>query len=218
MNYCFLFCHGWGFDHKFFVPLINEYFFKKPHYCLDLGYFGKENINFPENSTFIGIGHSLGLMKLASLNVKFKALIGIQAFVKFLGFDSQLHRERELELKTMMRNFKISPIETMMSFYKRCGVNLINDNSFNHLDKVKLMQDLKLLTTTHELPCMPLLILGATDDTIVPPGLIYDNFGNDVKVIMHNKGRHSLGLREHSFIYEQIVNFLSGITEKIHTG
>ncbi|WP_168464635.1 hypothetical protein [Wolbachia endosymbiont of Ctenocephalides felis wCfeT] len=185
---------------------------------MDLGYFGEENLNLPsqKDNTFIGIGHSLGLIKLASLNVKFKALIGIQAFVKFLGFDSQLHRERELELKTMMRNFKISSIDTMISFYKRCGINLRNNYSFSHLNKVKLMQDLKLLTTTHELPRMPLLILGATDDTIVPPRLIYDNFGSDV--IMHNKGHHSLGLLEHRFVYEQIVNFLNGITEKIHTG
>ncbi len=214
MNYCFVFCHGWGFDYKFFQPLINEYFSQVPYHCLDLGYFGEENLDLPEDSTFIGVGHSLGLIKLASLNVKFNALIGIQAFVNFLGFDLRLHKKRELELKAMIQHFQMDPVDTLISFHKRCGVNY---NSFNCLNKAKLMQDLELLTTSHQLPHTPLLILGAMNDTIVSQELIYDNFNKDVKVAMHSRGYHSLGLCEHHFVYEQIISFCNGITKEIHT-
>ncbi|MGL9758663.1 MAG: hypothetical protein ACR5LA_07615 [Wolbachia sp.] len=218
MNYHFVFCHGWGFDYKFFQPLINKYFSKIPYYCLDLGYFGEENLNLPEDGALIGIGHSLGLIKLASLNVKFNGLIGVQAFINFLGFDLQLHKKRKLELKTMIQHFQIDPINTLISFYKSCGVNLIDYNSFNCLNKAKLMQDLELLTTVYQLPHTPLLILGATNDTIVPQKLIYDNFKKGIKVIMHNKGYHSLGICEHHFVQEQIISFCDGIRREIRTG
>ncbi|WP_250294746.1 hypothetical protein [Wolbachia endosymbiont of Oedothorax gibbosus] len=181
---------------------------------MDLGYFGEENLDLPEDSTFIGVGHSLGLIKLASLNVKFNALIGIQAFVNFLGFDLRLHKKRELELKAMIQHFQMDPVDTLISFHKRCGVNY---NSFNCLNKAKLMQDLELLTTSHQLPHTPLLILGAMNDTIVSQELIYDNFNKDVKVAMHSRGYHSLGLCEHHFVYEQIISFCNGITKEIHT-
>ncbi len=215
MNYHFVFCHGWGFNYKFFQPLINKYFSQVPYHCLDLGYFGEENLDLPKDSTFIGIGHSFGLIKLASLNVKFNALIGIQAFINFLGFDLWLHKKRKLELKVMTQRFQMDPVDTLISFYKRCGVNY---NSFNRLNKAKLMQDLELLTTVHQLPHISLLILGATNDTIVPQELIYDNFNKDVKVVMHSRGYHSLGLCEHHFVYEQIISFCNGITKEIHTG
>lgn len=214
----FVFCHGWGFDYKFFQPLINKYFSKIPYYCLDLGYFGKENLNLPEDGALIGIGHSLGLIKLASLNVKFNGLIGVQAFVNFLGFDLQLQKKRKLELKTMIQHFQMDPINTLISFYKSCGVNLIDYNSFNCLNKAKLMQDLELLTMVHQLPHTPLLVLGAMNDTVVPQKLIYDNFNKDVKVVMHKKGCHSLGLCECHFVYEQIISFFYGIKKEVYTG
>lgn len=215
MNYHFVFCHGWGFDYKFFQPLINKYFSKISYYCLDLGYFGEENLNLPEDGALIGIGHSLGLIKLASLNVKFNGLIGVQAFINFLGFDLRLHKKRKLELKTMIQHFQMDPINTLISFHKRCGVNC---NSSSRLNKAKLMQDLELLTTVHQLLHTPLLILGATNDTIVPQELIYDNFNKDVKVVMHRRGYHSLGLCEHHFVQEQIISFCDGIRKETHTG
>lgn len=80
------------------------------------------------------------------------------------------------------------------------------------------MQDLELLTTVHQLPHTPLLILGAVNDTIVSQELIYDNFNKDVKVVMHSRGYHNLGLRECYFVYEQIISFCNGITKEIYTG
>lgn len=223
MNDYFLFCHGWGVDHKFFDTLIHKYFLTHAHYCLNLGYFKEENRHLPKHSGSIGIGHSLGLIKLASLPIKFKALIGIQSFINFLGFDLQLRTKRALALKTMARSFQTHPIETLHTFYKRCGIHLNDYVTFNYnsMNKGKLMEDLSLLMETHELPDLPLLIIGATDDPIVPTELIYDNFNKDVKIVIHCKGEHGLGLREPHFVYEQIINFLNeinGTTKGVHKG
>ncbi|MGL9725288.1 MAG: hypothetical protein ACR5KV_00640 [Wolbachia sp.] len=67
------------------------------------------------------------------------------------------------------------------------------------------------------MPRIPLLILGAMNDTIVPQKFIYDNFDEDVKVVMHSRNYHSLGLCEYYFVYEQIISFCNGITKEIHT-
>lgn len=211
MKSCFIFCHGWGFDQKFFEPLIKEYFSNTFCYCLDLGYFGRANLSIPNNHTFIGVGHSLGFIKLASLNVKLTALIGIQAFINFLGFNPQLNKKRKFELNTMIKHFEISPIDTLRSFYKRCGVHYA---IAKHLNKTKLMQDLELLTATYQLPSIPLLIISANNDAIVPSELVYDNFSKYVKVITHNKGYHCLGLYERHFVHKQITIFLNGLTKR----
>ncbi len=209
MKYHFIFCHGWGFNYTFFKFLIDEYFSNVTCYCLDLGYFGKKNLNLPnQNNVYIGIGHSLGFIKLISLNIEFKAIIGIQAFTNFLGFNLDLHKRRKFELNAMIRQFQINPIDTLMSFHKRCGTDY---NISNHFNTVQLMKDLQSLTTVHALPNIPILILGAMNDIVVPVELIYDNFGNDFKVTVFNKGYHCLGLYERNFVYQQIVSFLNGI-------
>ncbi|MGL9725289.1 MAG: hypothetical protein ACR5KV_00645 [Wolbachia sp.] len=100
---------------------------------MDLGYFGEENLDLPEDSTFIGVGHSLGLIKLAYLNVEFNVLVGIQAFVNFFwilicGYT----KKRKLELKAVIQRFQIDPMGTLTSFHKRCSVIY---NSFNQLNK-----------------------------------------------------------------------------------
>jgi len=217
MKPLFIFCHGWGFDQQFFEPLIKEYFSTVGCYSLDLGYFGNEKIDFPTDQLCIGVGHSLGFIKLASLKIKFMALIGIQAFINFLGFDPVLQKKRRLEHKAMFKYFQRNPIDTLKSFHKRCGVNYTLPKSFN---TTKLMQDLALLATTYSLPTIPLLIIGAKNDSIVPTPLIYDNFSNlskYVKITVHHKGHHCLGLYERHFIYQQIINFLRGIGQSIHT-
>ncbi|MGL9732871.1 MAG: hypothetical protein ACR5KW_02500 [Wolbachia sp.] len=188
MNYRFVFCHDWGFFYKIFQSFINKYFFQVLCYCLDLDYYEKINLNLLENNTFI-IGYSLGLIKSASLNVKFNVLIVIQDFINFLGFNLFLHKKRKLELKAMIQHFQMDLIDILIFFHKKCGLNY---NSFNRLIKQKLMQDLELLITIYQLQYIPLLILGITNDTIVSRELIYDNFNKDVKIVMHSRDYSSI--------------------------
>ncbi|MDD9331547.1 MAG: hypothetical protein PV340_02735 [Wolbachia sp.] len=80
----------------------------------------------------------------------------------------------------MIKHFHIDQIDTLVSFHKYGGINYDVSNYFN---KTKLIQDLELLTVTHHLLRIPLLILCEKNDTIIHTELIYTNFSKDIKVM-----------------------------------
>ena len=164
---------------------------------------------------YIGIGYSLGLMKLLSLPLKFKALIGLQSFINFLGFDPILAAKRRCTLNTMCENFRTNPQLTLNQFYKTCAGNA---NAFEkqkiHLispNFQKLNQDLTMLYTSCSLPLdIPLLILGTARDKIVPPELIYDNFAKvkNVQIHFYDTGGHILGYQHPDIVSKKILDFI----------
>ena len=212
---CFVFCHGFGFDATFWDSL-RPYFTGVDAVYLDLGYFMEgraadrpyENYDSCDSIDFIGIGHSLGLMKLMSLNIKFKYLIGLHGFVHFLGFDQQLHRRRERELMHLTKQFIRSPESTLMKFYQRAGVtwDLSARNAFNQM---RLLEDLASLAHPMQ-SSVPMLVLGSNDDKITPPELIEDNFSHHAYVTVHilNHAQHGLGYLKPELVYKQIRAFL----------
>ncbi len=223
MKQCFIFCHGWATDIQFWNNIKNYFSLENINTIyLDLGYFGNSNSNLLEhiqqekNTQFIGVGHSLGLIKLLSLNIKFKALIGLQSFINFLGNDSQLHKKRKLELILLKQQFNHDPISALKRFYQRASlhVNFNQHNKYNFLNRNLLMQDLNLLSLNCTLdPDIPLLIIAAQDDVIVPPELILDNFSklSNAVIDMLNIGQHGLGYQCSELIYRKIKSFAYGI-------
>ena len=211
---CFVFCHGFGFDATFWEPL-RPYFSEMNTIYLDSGYFGAPlSLQNPdcEPTDFIGVGHSLGLMKLMSmsLNIDFKYFIGLHGFVNFLGFDEQLHRRRNRELMHLTRHFSHSPEATLLQFYQRTGVAL--DLSQKHtFNQIKLSNDLASLAHAVSIPKdVPMLILGSNDDKITPPELIEDNFSHLSQVTVHiiNQAQHGLGHLKPDVVYDKIRFFL----------
>jgi pimeloyl-[acyl-carrier protein] methyl ester esterase len=204
---CFVFCHGWGFDKEYWNELIRCFL---PAECI----FEGENLIEDKTIEYIGIGHSLGLIKLINLNIRFKALIGIQGFVNFLGSNDLLHRKRVIELKAMRRFFDTDFSKTLNSFYKRCGGLIPN---IMNLDMGILREEFDLLSRSFKIPKnIPILVIGAEDDLIVPPDLIMDNFKNleNVEVIFQPTGLHNLGAKDCSLVYKKIMGFLNEIKEK----
>ena len=208
---CFVFCHGFGFDATFWNPL-RAYFSNMNTMYLDLGYFGEMQWmnQLDESMEYIGIGHSLGLMKLMSLNVSFKRLIGLHGFVDFLGADESLHRRRQRELSYLIQHVNESPALTLSQFYQRTGVNF-NLPQTGVLNRMKLLDDLNSLA--HAIPVpqdIPLLILGGIDDKIVPPALIEDNFSAhpQVTIEMLPQVKHGLGHLQPDVVYQTIMRFL----------
>lgn len=206
MKTCFIFCHGWGFDHHFWDAL-RPYFSGNDCIYLDLGYFGEEKQFLPCSSfEYIGIGHSLGLMKLLSLNITFKALIGLQSFINFLGFDPLLHQKRKKELEAMQKYFDCYPYQTLLSFYKKCGFKMEK----RIFDKKKLAIDLQALSLSCTLPAhTPLFIIASNEDLIVPLELIQDNFEKKAKIYTHESAYHNLGAKHPQFVYKTIMSFLN---------
>lgn len=211
MSPVFLFYHGWGFNSQCWEPL-SVYFSEFPCYFYDRGYFGEiKSCEEIDLSAFdvIGVGHSLGFLKLHSSKIKFKALIGIQAFTHFLGIDEKIHHARKRELQGMINYFEHDPINTLRSFYQRCGYEYRGDLNIN---QQKLLHDLKQLLKPHEFSSdVPTLIIGATNDLIVPPDIIRDNFEKlpNTKIIMHNASSHCVDKLDCKRLQQEIMEFVS---------
>jgi pimeloyl-[acyl-carrier protein] methyl ester esterase len=210
MKKCFVFCHGFGFDNTFWKNLA-PYFSYESCLYIDLGYSGNKRIlDFALSSEIelVGIGHSLGLIKLLSCNIKFKYLIGLNGFINFLGFKQEIRTTREVILNKLVNSFATWPVNTMLSFYKNCGLVAENEK-ISRLKTNLLMKDLEMLFFRFSLPPeVPVLIIGAKDDIIVPPSIIDDNFQKDVVVSMFDKGAHGLGFFEAENVFNEISRFI----------
>lgn len=212
MKLCFVFSHGWGFDKKIW-DILGKKFPKDNCIFLDQGYFSDKELSILDDgkTTFIGIGHSLGFIKLLELKVKFSALVAIQGFLNFLGHGQHLYCKRSLELETMKRHFEIFPFKTLQSFYTKCGIDFPNISA---LDKELLRKDLNQLSLKFELPKeVPLIVLASKDDVVVPPELVRDNFKNE-RIFFHDKGLHGISALNCDFIFNKIMDFLDEIKEK----
>ena len=219
---CVVFCHGFGFDASFWDAL-RPYFVGLDTFFLDLGYFSETHEAFsqylcwakaqPTDTDFIGVGHSIGLIKLLSLNLSFKYLVGLHGFVNFLGEDAALHRRRQRELSVLTKHCMDSPALTLQAFYQRAGVDFTAP--LGHLNQQRLLDDLALLATPIAIPKdIPLLILGSNDDKITPPALLLDNFGghHQVTVEILDQVQHGLGYLKPAEVYQRIMRFLEEVS------
>lgn len=205
----FVFCHGFGFDKSFWEKL-SPYFSQNRCTHLDLGYFydAHEDIK-DDNDTLVGVGHSIGLIKLLSTNKKFDYLIGLNGFVNFLGNNPDLRKKREKDLSTLKTFFAFAPMATLKGFYDRCGTPSFTDNKKINSDKLR--SDLALLFSTFSIPSsIPTLIIGSQDDIIAPEQLLHDNFdqSQNVKVEILPTGQHGLGFLEVDKIHGLIDGFV----------
>lgn len=221
MKDCFIFSHGWGLTAQFWENL-KPYFTDCNCVFLDHGYFGEMLLSpllggGAREANFIGIGHSLGLIKLLKLNIKFKALVSLQGFINFLGSQPNLREQRQLELQALKEHFSTNPEKTLRSLHKKCGIDQEDLFDFTNINLEKLTQDFPFFEQIFVLPPdIPLLVLAAKNDRVVSPELINDNFleQKQVKMVLQAKGRHGLGYQESHFIYEQIRGFLDELTKR----
>lgn len=213
MKRCFVFCHGFGLTTNFWNPL-RPYFANEQCIYLELGYFDQQIIQLPTidaSYTLIGIGHSLGLIKLLLSQLPFHKLIGLHAFINFQGFDLDLHKRRESELTAFKRSFHQQTTVCLASFYKRCGILDFNFD-FRNLNCIRLRDDLEYLSSDTKLPeAAPLLSIHAKDDLIVPPELAHDNFADraNVTILMCERGQHSLHNMEPQILFQTIMGFVN---------
>jgi pimeloyl-[acyl-carrier protein] methyl ester esterase len=209
----FIFCHGWGYDATFWSPLL-PYFKKERTIVLDLGYFGDEKKALLDDSSveWIGIGHSLGLMKLMALPISFHQLIGLHGFLHFLGANEALNEKRRREWIGLKHAFKRNPMTTLANFHQRAGVRCQTFHD-KPLDVTRLYEDLiELASPLSLVSSTSMLILGSQDDMIVPPELLDDNFHHhaSVRVELIRQAQHGLGHLHPAWVYEKTVNFLHG--------
>lgn len=207
-----IFCHGWASHPSFWDPL-RQHLKDVPCIMWDLGYFSPINCPLPKESDlseWIGIGHSIGFLKLLQSSLPLKAFIGIQGFTHFLGHNPALQRIRRKELQAMIALFETNPEEVVTSFRRNCQFPSYQPTG--HMDKERLLSDLKLLATDYSdlMPSAPSLILGSNKDTVTPPQLLRDNFDghHQSKLVFHETAGHNLGFNDSAFVYRHINNFI----------
>ncbi|ABD45815.1 alpha/beta fold hydrolase [Neorickettsia sennetsu] len=207
-----LLCHGWGFDQKFWSPII-QLFAKDDVKLLDLGYFGTEITNqvIEADTNYVGIGHSLGMAKLILFfGDRLNRIISINGFVNFLGKNPKLQNKRTHELTKMLKAFRYDPHGTLQNFHMRSlegAKDIQKQLPSGKMDTQKLLTDLENLKSPVPVPEIPTLILGSTSDRIVPIEILYDNFPNHEVVLFEGGGHNLVGSLPFS-IYGLIERFL----------
>jgi pimeloyl-[acyl-carrier protein] methyl ester esterase len=205
----FILCHGFGYDARYWQRLCDCL---APHrvHCLDRGYWGQSvtMAGLDSNRHYVGVGHSLGLMHLMQQGIAFKQLIGLNAFVHFLGHNRALNHKRGRELSSLTHGFTRNPEATLQGFYARVGVDL--EPCMSHMNHAALTDDLRLLRHHQPvIPHVPMLILGSMDDRITPAELLEDNFAGlpGVIVDMTDGVGHGLGYLKSTWVHQRMMRF-----------
>ena len=195
----YLLCHGFGFTDDYWKNLIP---------FLDDKYeFWNEDIQKNSTESYVGIGHSIGFLKLNNSIIKFKALVGLQGFLNFCGIDPKQKIVRIKNLDRMMEACAKDSQKFLRFFYKVCGYpeRVPHENSSE-----KLIADLKMMKLSYPHCGVPTLIIGSHEDKIVEPSILEDDFGKDrmIKVDYIDGVLHNLGYSMPKETFEMIKNFL----------
>jgi pimeloyl-[acyl-carrier protein] methyl ester esterase len=205
-----IFCHGFGLDQHYWQPIIPFFKDYQLHFW-DLGYFNeKPHVIYPESQPLIGIGHSLGMIKLLSSSIQFQSVIGLNAFTSFLGYEPQLYQMRRIEIQQMQKQFHLRPERTLTSFYQRAGITFMHPQTINTSCLSEALNSLNNpfeLTPSHR----NLLIIGSQDDPIVPQAIILDNCRKhpQIQYKFLPYGQHALGqvyVQETSSIIREFIH------------
>ena len=208
----FVFCHGWGLDIHFWQR-IAPYFSQQKCSFIDLGYFDHpQDIPYSDDRMMVGIGHSMGLSKLAARGCHWQALIGLNGFIDFLGSNPMRYPQRQRELKMLVNSFIQDPKATLQRFYTRCGLSdLMAYQDFSNLNRDLILSDLRGLSQAVSCPTVPVLMLCSDDDIIVPSAITRDYFSPQSWVTIDNinGAGHGLGYNKPAEVYDKIMGFLN---------
>ena len=169
--------HGWGFGPEVWSAWAQA-FPERPIVLLDAGYFGPQRLQLPHNPQgWVGIGHSLGFARLLAMDVPWRGLIGLSAFLRFCAAPGQDSGTPPQTLDAMLSRLESDPQDVLTRFLRRCGLTGQRPALPSPQGCERLRQDLIFLrdlnlTPKADLP--PVLLLHAADDRIAPLALAED--------------------------------------------
>lgn len=188
----YLLAHGFGFDNSYWQNLIP---------ILDAEYeFFDRNIDLRKE--YIGIGHSLGFLKLNNSGIKFKALICLQGFLNFCGNNS----ERIENLNRMIELCLKNPKNLLKFFYRLCGYN---GKIPKDISAISLIKDLEMMKGSYFHCGARTLVIGSNSDKVVEKNIIENDFKNFAQIKYINDVNHTLGYSRSQEIFEAIHSFLN---------
>lgn len=165
------FLHGWGFDAEAWRSWATA-FPGRPMVLLDAGYFGPERLALPENPDgWLGIGHSLGFASLLGMDVPWRGLVGLGAFLRFCARPGQETGTPPETLDAMLSRLETDPADVLARFLRRCGLkgHTPGAPTSDGLDRLRRdLRTLRSLDLSAPGGVPPLLLLHAADDRIAP--------------------------------------------------
>ncbi len=193
----YLLAHGFGFTNDYWrnlAPLLDG----KIHFL--------DDPNLDKSKTYIGIGHSLGFLKLNNSGLRFEALVALQGFLNYCGSADRMRKIREAELSKVRKNIVSNKDKILEQFRAFCGYD--KDVSTNIPLQI-LLDELEMMEKSYQHCGVKTLVIGSTDDVIVPMSIINDNFAklNNIKILQFNTGRHALGYLDPKLVAEKILEF-----------
>ncbi len=186
----YLLAHGFGFTNDYWrklTPLLGGeiYFFDSP--------------DLDSSKTYIGIGHSLGFLKLNNSGLKFETLVALQGFLNYCGSSGRMRKIREIALQKMRNKIIENKNESLRQFRIFCGYDapITTDTALQ-----MLLSELEMMEHSYQHCGVKTLVIGSADDLIVPMSIINDNFANlnDVTILQLDSGRHALG-----YLYPKLI-------------
>lgn len=194
----YVLCHGFGFTNDYWDPFIP--------YLDDKYIFFDEKFKLDSCETYIGIGHSLGFLKLNLSGIRMKALVGLQGFLNFCGNTSPQREILKKNLARIIHSFSQNPKNTLKFFYKLCGYP--QQNIPKKISKEGLIADLELMKQSFS-PCTaPILIIGSLQDNVVSKSILEDNFKPPIVLQFIDGVNHTLGFAKPRETFEIVQHFL----------
>lgn len=166
--------HGWGFAPDVWNGWAQA-FPERPVALLDAGYFGPQRLELPHNPDgWVGIGHSMGFARLLAMDVPWKGLVGLGAFLRFCTTPEHASGTPPQTLDAMLDRLQSDPQDVLTRFMRRCGLKNQLPAQLDSPGCERLRQDLMLLRDLNlAAPAVlpPVLLLHAADDRIAPLAL-----------------------------------------------
>lgn len=191
----YLLAHGFGFTDSYWKNLV-------PLLTGNIYYYGDSDID--ANKEYIGIGHSLGFLKLNNSGLNFSHLICVQGFLNFCGNQTKLRKIREYNLEKIIEDFCNDHESALKNFYKACGYNIEIPITQRKED---LLKDLKMMRKAYKHCGVETIAIATKNDIIVPKIVMDDNFSKISNVTMkYVEGNicHTLGFDKPEVIIDAI--------------
>lgn len=195
----YLLSHGFGFSNDFWQNLIKLIHGK-------IYFYGDKSLD--KSKKYIGIGHSLGFLKLNNSNLNFESIVSLQGFLNFCGKDNTLRKIRLQNIEKFKKELVENTVLNLKKFRLNCGYDKEIKQKF-HLQQ--MIHELEMMKNSYKHCGIKTLVICSENDNIVPLRIIYDNFQDiaNCSILKIQGTGHSLGYNKSKFLWEKINEFNS---------
>ena len=212
-----LLVHGWGFGpgvwHSLRRRMAGWEILRA-----DLGFYGPESIpDIPADRSFIGIGHSTGVMWLLRFfagDARLQGLVSINGFARFARAPGYPGVNPRL-IKAMAARLDTEAPEVLTEFGRLAGLNGLQAHDMENLRPRRLAEGLGWLRDWDERPALeglapPRLVLAGEEDAVVTPAMTRAQFGEEA--VWCPDGGHMLPLTHPDWCGERLLPTLEAWT------